>query len=149
MLKGILATLLAKQSPSMTPREKLYKAAYDSQHKDLTTIAPNDYGCAESLSRVIQKVLPSFPVYTATAALYPRLLADRRFVVVTDPEPGDIAIFPTEGAVVGHCGVWGKTTVMSNTSKTGKFEANYTHASWLAEAAKRGLKNHFLRLVEC
>lgn len=132
--------------PIQTPSSRLYDLAFASQGQDLSRSAPNERGCAESLSRLINQIDPGFPVLISTAAMMPYLR--KRYREVTMPEPGDIAIFPTNGGVTGHCGVWGKNHVMSNNSSTGKFEANYTHPAWLAAAKQRGLKNYFFRMVE-
>lgn len=132
--------------PIQSPSSRLYDLAFASQGQDLSKNAPNERGCAESLSRLINQIDPGFPILISTAAMMPYLR--KRYREVTVPEPGDIAIFPTTNGVTGHCGVWGKNHVMSNTSATGKFEANYSFPDWLAVAKRRGLPNYFFRMVE-
>jgi hypothetical protein len=39
--------------------------------------------------------------------------------------------------------VWGKNHVMSNTSATGKWIANYTFNAWKAAAKQRGLPIYY------
>lgn len=93
--------------------------------------APDFLGCAESLSRILRDTLGTFPIFLATKDLHPYLLSDLRFKLVDTPRPGTIIISPTEGSRTGHCGVMNKdNTIMSNTSKTGKWEANYSLAQW-------------------
>jgi hypothetical protein len=141
-------TPLTPPAPLLT-RTRLYNAAVARIHTDASPQdrANDEFGCAESLSHVIRDVIPDFPIYLATAQLLPALRKHLGFIEVAEPQMGCVSIFATVGPSVGHCGVWGKTHVMSNTSATGKWEANYTHAAWYAAAKKRGLAvHHFLPL---
>jgi hypothetical protein len=131
--------------PRETPSERLYNAAYRSIGKDLSKRAPDERGCAESLSRIIRMVDPTFPIYVSTIELAQHLKDSPDFEIVKVPQKGDIAIFPTRERV-GHCGVVGKTHIMSNNSKTGNWEANYTHAEWRYAYQARRLTNYFFRM---
>jgi hypothetical protein len=132
-------------TPSITPlSQRLYDVAFASQGMDLSRSAPNEQGCAESLSRLINQVDPGFPIMLSTASMMPALR--KRYREVTQPEQGDIAIFPTVGPITGHCGVWGRNHVLNNNSANGKWSASYTLAGWLKAAKNRGLKNYFFRM---
>ena len=114
----------------------LYQVALESLNRD---ISPSDrandtVGCAESVSEVIRKVLPDFPIILGTYTLNEKLKKDPRFKAVTIPMPGDIIICPTgtgNDKFPGHVGIvlaGGK--IASNTSANGKFEQNYTLETW-------------------
>ena len=127
--------------------QQVYDAAYAVIGYDLSVIADDERGCAESESRVLRKVYPDFPIFLRTTELKEYLRSSTRFELLVYPVLGTVTIFPTTGWKIGHCGIWGKTHVMSNTSATGKWEANYTHKEWEAEAQKRHLPLfHYLPL---
>ncbi len=125
--------------PPVSPQLSLYDAAKARIGQDLSKSAPNERGCAQSLSRVIADVLPGFPLHLSTITLQAALRKHPHFKQIAGPTMGAVSIFATKGKSVGHCGVVGLTHVMSNTSKTGKWEPNYTHKEWNAAAKKRGL----------
>ncbi|UPJ35843.1 hypothetical protein IVB45_02185 [Bradyrhizobium sp. 4] len=140
--------LPATQKP--TTAELLYQAAFNAIGKDASPgdKAPDERACAESVSNIIRKVMPGFPVILSTIALDKHLWMDARFKMVVTPVAGCVSVFPTKGGVIGHCGIWGKRGwVMSNNSATGKWEANYTDFGWREAAHKRGLEVfHYLPL---
>jgi hypothetical protein len=122
---------------SMTPNS-LYKQAIKFLNTDASPkdIAPDSVGCADSVSTIIQTVLPDFPVITGTYTLWQRLEKDARFVKVNVAKPGDVIISPTglsKSTKVrnGHVGIFGEgDKIMSNTSANGKWEQNYTLPTW-------------------
>lgn len=129
--------------------QRIYAAAFSVIGRDLSTIADNDVACAESVTRgVLKPVYPDTPIILNTHDLDRYFRSHPlRFRPTATPELGCLTVFPTTNGIVGHCGVWGKTHVMSNTSATGRWEANYTHAEWYAAAKKRGLKvYHYIPL---
>lgn len=99
-------------------------------------IAPDEYGCAETVSDIIEKAFPSSVPFTiSTYQLYHSLLRSSQYVRTDVPRRGDIVISPTgygNGKLSnGHVGIIGMTgQIMSNNSFTGKFDANYTIQSW-------------------
>lgn len=119
--------------------QRVYAAAFASIGQDLSRTAPNEVGCAESLSRVLKTIYPDFPIILSTAELNAYLKTSPHFRATLYPQVGCVTVFPTTGASVGHCGVWGKNHVMSNDSRTGLWSPNYTHAGWTAAADQRGL----------
>ena len=129
-------------NPQPSTADRLYNAAVAAIGKDVSPgdLANDEVGCAESLSMIIRQVIPSFPIILSTASLNVALLKHPQFKRIETPVPGCVAIAPTFGSKIGHCWVMGKTHAMSNTSATGKWEANYTNARVATDAQKRGLK---------
>ena len=105
---------------------------------DLTSIAPNQYGCAESVSRIVCQVLPDFGVYTGTAQLDAILRIDVRFRKLAageEPQAGDIVVSPTGKGKLphGHTGIFVENKrIYSNDSLSGKWMQNWTYLSWRA-----------------
>lgn len=128
--------------PEKTKREHLYDTAYASRGKDMSPLdrAPDNLACMESMDGVY---FAAFGEHLLTPANrlstnlgYKSMLADPRLALIpnADALPGDMVISPTgystKGTKNGHCGCWGKSSVMSNDSSTGKWTANYSHAAW-------------------
>lgn len=93
---------------------------------------PDDVACAESLSVLLQKVFPDFPILPSTRDLDAEL--SKRFKRELEPKVGRIIISPRKVAVHGHCGYF--TTdykIASNSSKSGLFVENYKWDSWVKE----------------
>lgn len=129
-----------------TPSDLLYEAAFSALGQDISPsdTAPDERGCAESISKVIQKVYPAFPTHISTIALKKELDKSPNFREVDKPTYGCVAVFPTRGTRIGHTGIWGKKGwVMSNTSGDGIWRANYTSFGWYDAAKSRGLSNYF------
>ena len=131
--------LLADTPIQSNAPERVYDAAKAVIGYDLSKIAEDERGCAESLSRVLRKVYPDFPIFVRTTELNTYLKTSSHFKAVLHPTVGCVTIFPTAGAKIGHCGVWGKEWVMSNSSDVGRWEANYRLKEWEAEANRRYL----------
>src|SRR3990167_7684665 len=142
--------------PALSNREKLYEVSKASISKEMSPndIAPDELACVESLNEVYKKafgtVISMGLAYTSTAALLGVLASDGRFKGVHEPLFGDIIISPTgagNGTIRGHCGVIGKSWIMSNDSRTGKWEPNYTLAQWTGFFNGKGeLPVHFFRV---
>lgn len=140
----------------MNNLEKIYETAYEAIGFDASPsdYAPDEYGCAESLSKIIQKALPElrFPNLLSTRQLYNYLLNSRSFRLTNDPKPGCIIISVTgtgNGSVKnGHTGVIGKAWIMSNDSRTGTWEANYQISAWKRYyEIKGGMYTHLFTCV--
>lgn len=135
-----------------SPVSKLYLVAkraigFDASPNDL---APDEFGCAETVSMLIKQVV-DFPVITGTWTLWDKLRTDTRFELVGIPEAGDIVISPTgtgNGSVTGHTGICGfDGVIMSNDSRKGTFEQNYTEESWKERyMGKGGFPVYYYRL---
>lgn len=119
-------------------REILYKTAKDAIGEDVSPqdFAPDELGCVESLSRIIQRAFPElrFPTMLSTRELHAYLQTSLSFDLISEPQYGDIILSVTgtgNGRISnGHTGIVGKTWIMSNDSRTGAWEANYQLASW-------------------
>jgi len=126
-----------------TPAERLHEAALLMLGKDASPLdtAPDDLACADSVSALLREVYPDFPTTVSTARLQERLLKDIRFKPTLEWKPGVIVISATEGPNIGHTGICTEgERVMSNDSKTGKWQNNFSRASWVAYyKTKKGL----------
>lgn len=125
--------------PITLPMSKLYTLATsligtDASPKDL---ARDGLGCAESVSTIIRKLVPTFPIVTGTWSLYDALRARTSFTQVKPPDtqPGDIILCVTgmgNGQLSnGHVGILAQGDgIMSNDSLTGLWKVNFTRKSW-------------------
>lgn len=132
--------------------DEMYNTAYDSIGIDLSTVAENEVACAEAVSRIIQKAFPElrFPTIVSTIELYAYFKKSPSFTEVDAPQYGDIILCVTgtgNGNVShGHTGVVGRTWIMSNDSRTGTWEANFTPEGWRRYyETKGGFKSHYFR----
>lgn len=152
-LRRALVLLGLIRNMSEEKRIHLYETAYQAIGTDASPndSAPDELGCAESLSKVIQKAFPelNFPTVLSTRVLYWNLIQSPSFMLETTPQYGDIIISPTgtgNGRVIGHCGIVGKTWIMSNDSRTGTWEANFTPDGWKRYyEIKGGIPTHYFR----
>lgn len=129
--------------PAPTAPQRVYKAAYSFLGFDLSKKAPDERGCAESVSRVLHAVYPMFPILLSTIDLLAYLVKSKNFREIKKPEKGCVVIMATKGNTIGHTWIWGKSHAMSNTSTTGLWAANYTHKGVYDAAKKRGLPLRF------
>lgn len=122
-------------------RIKLYYTALCDLGVDASPLdeAPDDYGCADSVSKVILSAFPEvIKGSVSTAELYNQLSASKDFVKVSQFKPGDVIISPTGmsttgGLKNGHVGIVAEDEgVMSNASATGLWTLNYNISSWVA-----------------
>jgi len=140
-------------------RHRLYDTAYlaigrDASPKDY---APDDLGCAESLSNVIQLAFNElhFPTLLSTKDVYNYLTKSPSFSEIDEPVYGAIILSVTgtgSGAIQhGHVGVVGQNFapdgtfwVMSNDSRTGTWEVNFSVGLWKKYYEQRGgMKTHY------
>ena len=127
-------------------RVKLYLSALQSLGVDASPFdeAPDEYGCADSVSQIITKTFPNaIKGSVSTAELYKQLSTSKDFIKVSQFKFGDIIISPTGmgtgGLANGHVGICGEDeTIMSNSSATGLWTSNYTITSWVARYRKLG-----------
>lgn len=103
--------------------------------------APDELGCAETVTTLLKKLYPETPIITGTWTLWEYLKDHKNgWIPTNDYEPESIVISPTgtghKGAV-GHVGIVGENgIIMSNDSgvanraNKGKFLANYTIETW-------------------
>jgi hypothetical protein len=148
-----LTQLLFNRLTMKSNAQKLYDAAVAALGTDASPndLAPDELGCAETVSSIIRKVLPDFPVITGTATLWERFISDGRFTEVTGtPQAGDIIISPTQPQrpFPGHTGIFlGEREIASNDSRTGTFAQNYVLNTWKGYyGAKGGYPVYIYRL---
>jgi hypothetical protein len=155
-LAGILKVFRMKQ-------DILYSKAVSFIGKDASPqdFAPDEYGCMESVSRVLQEAFPDmqFPLILSTREGYDYFRFNHAFKEIAQPVYGCIIISATgsgNGSVSnGHVGIVGKYTspdnsvwVMSNDSRTGTWEASFTVNSWNRYYKDRGgMATHYFMVV--
>lgn len=129
---------LRKTQQGKTSREKLYYTALSCLGTDASPndVAPDEYGCAETVNEIHKKCF-GFPIggELSTYKMYAVLKSSPLFIKVDSPLEGDIIISPTgygNGDLSnGHVGIMSiKGDIMSNSSKTGRFEQNYNLLTW-------------------
>ncbi len=137
---SFLQTLINKlaelrQLLSVARREELYQRALQYLGTDASPddLANDVVGCAESVTTILNKYM-GLKIILGTATMYTVLEHSPRFKRVAVPQRGDIILSPTgmgNGTIQGHTGIVGDNgIVMSNSSATGKWSANFTIATW-------------------
>jgi len=135
-----------KTTKDQLNRVKLYETALsflgvDASPKDQ---APDDLGCADSVTQVILTAFPNcIKGSIGTAGLYNQLNTSPQFRKVMDFNFGDVIISPTgmgkKNMPHGHTGIVGEgEEIMSNSSSLGIWQTNYTVVSWVAKYRKIG-----------
>ena len=124
--------VLKLQDP--TKRLVLYDVAKACLGKDMAPLE-NEYGCAEALNEVYKKAFGSPIGGGLSSYLLYHALKKGNFLKVLEPLEGDIIISPTgfgNGNVKsGHVGIVSTNDkIMSNTSRNGLWEENYTLKGW-------------------
>lgn len=136
-------------------RIKLYEAARSFIGKDASPndLAPDEYGCADSVSEVIKAAFGDYLIQknrVSTYWLYKALRESPKWKEVHIPTPGCIVISPTgygtrknpDGTLaipVGHVGiVMLNGRIASNDSRDGIFRENYSIESWRDRYVRRG-----------
>lgn len=120
------------------------------QHLTLDPTVPEDVGCAEAVSKILQEAgVQGIPQkgFAGTNDLWQWLKTNRQFVEATQPYPGSIIISPTgtsvKGTPHGHVGIIGLYGVCSNDSGTGLWKENYTVDSWESYFGNLGFPIYF------
>lgn len=140
-----------------TPREELHKEALkwlgtDASPSDL---APDELGCAESVSTIISKVT-TYPIITGTWTLMAHLNNSKKFdkIDIKDLKPGDILLYATgtiKAPFPGHVFVCTENDMlMSNHSlnpNKGLWMKNYNLASARKRWESVGYKPLCYRLI--
>lgn len=118
-------------------RQTIYNTAYSLLEQKLgkDTSIPKGVNCANAVTDVLIRAgVPGLPAkgIPGTWTLNEWLKAN--LVVVKDPLPGDIIMSPTgygkKSMPNGHVGIVGKYQVMSNNSRTGKWDTHFTQQTW-------------------
>lgn len=146
ILIGHLRLYISTNNLSTPQGQKIFETAKSLLGVDASPndIAPDELGCAETVSEVIIKAGFKMPIIVSTKNLYDWLRTKKEWLETTTPIPGDIVISPTgsggkNGITHGHTGVVGVGgVIMSNSSATGRFEPNFTINRWVAYYQTKG-----------
>lgn len=135
-----------------------YAEAFLGTDASPNDVAPDELGCAESVSEIIQEIFPDFKMQPATWILKDQLDADSRFERVVKAKRGDIIMSPTRSGdpdvgFIGHTGIFqSPTQIMSNSSYSsppGMWEKNFTLDSWVKRYRGLGnLKIYYYRIKQ-
>lgn len=141
-----------KKQLAPTMSEKFLKICLDALDTDPSTPdgVKDEVGCADTVSNLIKRLFPDFPIIYSTKDLDWKLFQDKRFERITEPERGCIIISPRTNTVFGHTGVFiTQERIASNNSKTGLFQGNYSWESWIKTFKEgRGLKIYLYKIKE-
>jgi hypothetical protein len=132
-LQMILDRLLFKKSLLTVIEESI---GTDASPHDL---APDELGCAETVTTILKRIYPQMPILVGTEALYQYLQhPSNGWERIDTPEIGCIVISPTgmgKKGTHGHVGfVLADDVIASNSSRKeslGKFIKNFTVNTWL------------------
>jgi hypothetical protein len=115
---------------------------------DLSFIAPDELGCAESCTRMLNSLFPgSVKIKTGTSDMYAELITSDRWERIDEPEDGCVIMAVTgQGTGHGHVGIVVGTSVFSNNSKTGKWARHLSVLFFQDLYQKRGFVIHYFRL---
>lgn len=143
--KSLLSLVMKNSNPLLLWSEQ--KVGFDASPLDR---APDELGCAESVSTGLREVYGDFPIVTGTYTIWEKLREHPLFTVQSRWEPGDIILSPTgssKSSIPGHVGVIGHGGVVySNNSNTGKWDTHFTVDSWIEYyQAKGGLPVFYYR----
>lgn len=124
------------------------------EHLTLNNEVPEDLGCAEAVSYILQNCgAKNFPIlgFAGTADLLLWLQNSPQFVEIFIYEPGAIIISATgtgTGIIHGHCGVLGNNGAMSNNSANGLWQEKWTVEKWNAYFQDYGkMKTRIFRML--
>lgn len=104
---------------------------------DLSMLAPDELGCAESVSRLLNILDDRTPIVTGTWTLNDYILKNgSRFEILKKAEDGCIvmAVTGTGNGILknGHVGFYVKGRVLSNNSYTGEWDDHYSIEEFVA-----------------
>jgi len=114
---------------------------------DLSSIAPDKLGCAESVTRILNMLWPGIvPVTQSTIELDKYLNSSNAFYLTDTPRSGNIILAVTVGENHGHAGVVVGDVVFSNNSRTGKWDRHMSVRMFLDYYRKMKLQIKFYSL---
>lgn len=127
-----------------TNREKLLDIAISAYGTDPTPKdeQSDEFACVHSLTTLLKKLFPDFPVMTYTPTFLTKIRSDLRFKEVKEFKAGNIIISPTNsgnGIVVGHTGIIGLGgKIYSNASSSGLWMDKFDTISWIERYSRQG-----------
>ncbi len=130
---------------------ELINLTLESIGKDISpkNLAPQEYSCAEGVSNLLSEIIP-FPGSVLSTAQLKVTLDDCKYLErTTIPEPGCVIVSPRTVLINGHAGIFvDSKNIVSNDSKTGTMQKNYTLDEWIKEMKdNRGLHIYLWRFV--
>lgn len=150
MMDAILKALRVRAKDYPTEfGQRIYVTAKASLGTDPSylDLAPDELGCAETVSNVINRAGFAIPIFLSTTDLYKHLRDSPNWAPVGTPLAGDVVVSPTgyggaNGITHGHTGiVMDNASIASNNSigpSFGRFTENYTYGSWKNRYAYAG-----------
>lgn len=131
----------------VTPK-KIYETALAFIGRDASPsdFAPDEYGCAETVSNILIKAGCDLPVLISTTELNRVLKNSSRWksIPLAEADAGDVIMSPTgmggrNGVSHGHTGIFfSPLLIASNDSYTGNFRQNYLTSTWKIRYADYG-----------
>lgn len=99
--------------------------------RDLSFIADDEVGCAESVTRILNTLDNDLcPIITSTWTLSEHIrLNSNRFIEVPYPQDGCIVLAATgtgNGKIRGHVGIYDNGRIWNNNSLLGKWQKSYS-----------------------
>ena len=137
--------------PTKTNTEVLLEALPKWIGTDLSpdNVADKSVACAEGMSVGLHSLFPSFPKgVVSTKNLKKALDLSPLFKPTLTPKAGAIVVSPRTETVNGHCGFFiTDERIVSNDSKSGLMQDNYSWASWIKTFKDgRGLRTFLFEL---
>ena len=130
--------------------------------EDLSELAPNEFGCAESVTRLLNQVNKDLtPIITGTWTLWQHMEKSKHFIEIEKEHAnnGVVVIAPTgtgNGGAIGHVGILVGNRVYSNNSYTdisknryaGEWDDYWTLDSFIDNYEhKNGIKVRFYAII--
>lgn len=140
LILKLLISLFPKKQDEPKPAPKplppsLLSVAMQYRGKDASpkNLAPQELSCAEGVSNIIHEWNPAFPSGVLNTARLAQILdASPHFERTTIPKAGCVIVSPRVGETPGHAGFFTEPNwILSNDSRTGKMEVNYSLDSWI------------------
>lgn len=144
LLKPIIEVKPSEPVVVKSNREKWLDIAVKAYGIDPT---PNDevddtVSCVFSLTTLIKRFMPDFPIMTNTPEFVKYIRTDKRFKPSNELKQGNIIVSVTgtgNGSIIGHIGiVWKDGTILSNSSATGLWSDKFNTISWIDRYSRRG-----------
>lgn len=141
------------ETPIVTKADLFVQALKNSIGHDLSpkNLAPQELSCAEGMSNILNSIFPDFPKdVTYTPDLFKKLKAYPQYFKPTlTPSKGCVIISPTVKDTHGHVGgMISATEIVSNSSKTGTIESNYTFDQWVNKyKIENGLRVYIFEII--
>jgi hypothetical protein len=138
--KGILENILKRLL--MKPDLLDVCEAWMGKDASPSDLAPDELGCAETVTNLLKKVYPETPILTGTWTLWDYLRNPKNgYVEVREPSPETIIICATVPGkpFPGHVGIFqSDMLIASNDSRTGTFIKNFTYQTWMERYMTKG-----------